>query len=72
MVITKNIILIIVLSIIIVILLYFYSGLLVDSVIKGKINQNNWPDIKNFGWVPALLTFGLGILLGFLIFRKKV
>jgi hypothetical protein len=69
--ITKNTILIIVLSIIAVLLLYFYSGVLVDSVVKGKMNLNDWPGINNFGWVPALLTFGLGILFGWLIFRKK-
>jgi hypothetical protein len=69
--ITKNKLLIILLAIIIVLLLYFNSGALLDNVIKGKTNLNDWLGKNNFVWIPALFTFGLGLLIGWLLFRKK-
>ena len=61
--ITKNVLLIIVLAIIVVLFLYFYSG---------AMNLNDWLGRNSLGWAPALFTFGLGILVGWLFSRKRV
>ena len=71
MTITKNTLLIIVLVVIIVLFLYFGNGTMMDSGMNGKMNLNNWMGRNSFGWVPALTTFGFGVLVGWLLFRKK-
>jgi hypothetical protein len=70
--ITKNKLLIIVLIGIVVLFLYLNSGALIDSIIKEKMNLNDWLSRNSFVWIPALLTFGLGFLTGWLLFRKRV
>ncbi len=71
MTVTKNTLLIIVLVVIVALFLYFGNGTMMDSGTNGKMNLNNWMGRNSFEWVPALITFGFGVLVGGLLFRKK-
>jgi hypothetical protein len=71
MTITKNSLLIIVLVIIVALYLYFGNGTMMDSGMNGKMNLNDWMGKNRYGWGPALITFGFGVLVGWLIFRRK-
>jgi hypothetical protein len=71
MTVSRNTISIATISIIVVLFLYFYGGIFVDSVVREKLNQNDWLTKNNFGLLPAVFTFGLGVLCGWLLFGKK-
>ena len=71
MTVTKNSVLIIVLVVVVVLFLYFGNGTMMDGGINGSMHENSWLGRNGFGWTPALVTFGFGVLVGWLLFRKK-
>ncbi|HAB53592.1 MAG: hypothetical protein A2499_03425 [Stygiobacter sp. RIFOXYC12_FULL_38_8] len=71
MIISKNTITVATFLIIVILFLYFYGGGLVESIVREKINQNDWLTKNNFGLLPAVFTFGFGLLCGWLLFSKK-
>ena len=68
---TKNTITVATLLIIAVLFLYFYGGGLAESIAKENLNQSDWLTKTNFGLLPALFTFGFGLLCGWLLFGRK-
>jgi len=69
---TKNKLVIIALIVIFGLLLYLNSEALIDSLMIGKLNLKEWLATNSFVWVPALFTFCFGLLVGWLLFRKRV
>ncbi len=39
---------------------------------NGRMNENGWIASNSRGWFPAIVTLGFGVLIGWLLFRKKV
>ena len=68
---SKNTLLIIVLVVIVVLFLYFGSGAIMDGGMNGKMNENDWMGSNSWRWFPTIVTLLIGILIGWLLFRKK-
>ena len=50
---------------------YFGSRAIMDSGMNGRMFANDWMGINSSAWVPALFSFGLCIIVSWLLFRKK-
>ena len=71
MTITKNTMLIIVLIVVVVLFLYFGSGTFMDGGMNGSMHENGWMGGSGWRWFPTIGTFVFGVLVGWLLFRKK-
>jgi hypothetical protein len=63
--------LIIVLAVVTVLFLYFGSGAIMDGGMHGRLNENNWIGGHNWKWFPTIVTLLIGVLIGWLLFKKK-
>lgn len=54
-----------------VLFLYFGGGAMMGGGVNGGMNGHGWMGGNSRGWLPALFTFGLFVLIGWLLFRKK-
>lgn len=63
--------LVIALIVVVVLFLYFGSGAMMHGGMSGRMNENGWIGGNGWGWFPTLFTFGLVVLIGWLLFRKK-
>jgi hypothetical protein len=55
----------------VVLFLIFGGGSMTGSMMSGGMMGHGWIGGFNWMWIPTLLTLGLGVLLGWLIFGKK-
>jgi hypothetical protein len=55
----------------IVLFLIFGGGSMTGSMMSGGMMGHGWIGGFNWMWIPTLLTLGLGVLIGWLIFAKK-
>jgi hypothetical protein len=51
--------------------LLFGGGAMTGGMMDGGMNGSGWMGDRSWSWLPALLTFGLGVFFGWVIFRKK-
>jgi preprotein translocase subunit SecG len=64
---------------VIVLFLLFGGGAMTGGMMNSGINNgmnggmhgNGWLDERSWMWFPAVITLGLGIVLGWIIFKKK-
>ncbi|MGE5847903.1 MAG: hypothetical protein ACM34O_14360 [Ignavibacteria bacterium] len=56
--------------VVVVLFLLFGSGAMTGGMMNGGMNGSGWMG-HNWMWFPTLLTLGLGIVLGWFIFKKK-
>lgn len=63
--------LIIMLTVLVVLFLYFGNGLFMDSGMFGRMNENGSMGGNNWKWFPAIGTLLFGVLIGWLLFKKK-
>ena len=68
---TLNILLIVVIAVIVVLFLYFGSNAIMDGGMHGRMNQKDWTGGDIWRWFPTIATLLIGILIGWLLFRKK-
>ena len=73
---TKNNTTIVIAFVVVVVLfLLFGGGAMTEGMMNGGmhngLNENGWMSDRGWMWFPALITLGLGIVLGWIIFRKK-
>ncbi|MFA6598210.1 MAG: hypothetical protein WCS69_10835 [Ignavibacteriaceae bacterium] len=68
---TNNRYLVIALLVIVVLFLYFGSGTMMDSGIIGRMNENHSMGGNNWRLYPTIVTLLLGVLIGWLLFKKK-
>lgn len=71
--------LIIAFVLVIVLFLLFGGGAMTGGMMNSGINNgmhdgmngNGWLDERSWMWFPAVITLGLGFVLGWIIFKKK-
>ncbi len=51
--------------------LYFGGGAMMNGGINGTMNEHGWMGGNSWGWLPAVFTFGLVVVIGWLLLRKK-
>ncbi len=52
-------------------ILLFGGGAMNGGIMDGGMNGSGWMGGHSWTWASALLTFGLGVLVGWVIFKKK-
>lgn len=55
----------------VVFFLYFGSGAMMDGGMHGWMNENRWMGGNSWRWFPTIVTLVLGVLIGWLLFKKK-
>jgi preprotein translocase subunit SecG len=68
---TTNTSVVIAFAVVTVVLLLFGGGAMAAGMMHGGAHENGWMVVRGWMWTPALLTLGLGVVLGQFIFRKK-
>lgn len=63
--------LIIAFVIVVVLFLFFSSGAMPGGMMNAEMNGGGWIGAHSWMGTPALLALGIGIVLGWLIFKKK-
>jgi len=51
---------------------YFGCGAIIDGGMYGRMNQNDWMGGHSWKWFPTIVTLLIGVLIGWLLFRKKI
>ena len=57
--------------VVVVLFLIFGGGAMTGSMMRGGMMGHGWIGGFSWMWIPTLLTLGLGVLLGWVIFGKK-
>ncbi|MBE0539378.1 MAG: hypothetical protein IH620_06670 [Ignavibacterium sp.] len=61
--------------VVIVLFLLFGSGAMTGGMMNGGMpngyNENGWMSNRGWMWFPTLITLGIGIVIGWVIFKKK-
>lgn len=61
--------------VVIVLFLLFGSGAMTGGMMNGGMhngyNENGWMSNRGWMWFPTLITLVIGIVIGWLIFKKK-
>ena len=58
--------------VVVVVLFLIFGGMMTGSMMSGGMMRHGWiAGGFSWMWLPTLLTLGLGVLLGWLIFAKK-
>jgi len=68
---TNNRYLVITLVVVVILFLYFGSGTMMDSGMNGRMNGNHWLGGNSWRLYPTLITLLFGVLIGWLLFKKK-
>ncbi len=68
---TNKTILIIAFVIVVVLFLLFGGGAMTGATLNGGMMGSGMVGGFSWMWIPALITLGIGILLGWAIFGKK-
>ena len=68
---SNNTILVIAFIFVVVLFLIFGGGAMTGSMMSGGMMGHGWIGGFSWRWIPTLLTLGLGVLLGWVIFGKK-
>lgn len=63
--------LVIAFAVVVVLFLVFGGGAMTGGMMNGGMHGGGWMGERSWMWAPALLALGLGILLGWAIFKKK-
>ncbi len=56
---------------VIVLFLLFGGGAMTGGMMNGGMNGSGWMVERSWMWTPAFLALGLGVVLGWVIFKKK-
>ena len=64
--------LVIALVVVIVLFLLFGGGAMTGGMMNNGMNGNGWMSERSWMWTPTVLTLVIGVVLGWLIFKKKV
>jgi hypothetical protein len=57
--------------IVVVALALFGGRVMTAGVMNGGALENGWPGVHSWMWTSAFSTLGLGVVLGWFIFKKK-
>ena len=53
------------------VLFLIFGGAMIRSIMSGGMMGHGWIGGFSWIWIPTVLTLGLGVLLGWVIFGKK-
>jgi hypothetical protein len=71
---TNNTPLVIAFAIVVVLFLLFGGGAMTGGMnggMHGGMNGNGWMAERSWMWTPALIALCLGVVLGWVVFKKK-
>jgi hypothetical protein len=68
---TTNTPLVIAFVIVVVLFLGFGGGAMTGGMMNSGMNGSGWMGERGWMWTPAIVTLGLGVVLGWLIFKQK-
>jgi len=68
---TTNTPLVIIFVVVIVLFLVFGVGAMSGGMMNGGMHGYGWMGERSWMWFPALIMLGLGVVLGWVIFKKK-
>lgn len=57
--------------VIVVVLFLLFGGGAITGGMNGGMHGSGWMNERSWMWTPTLLTLGLGVVLGWAIFKKK-
>jgi len=58
--------------VVVVVLFLLFGGVaMTGGMMNGGMQGSGWMGERNWMWTPALLTLGLGVMLGWVIFKRK-
>lgn len=67
---TNNTSLVVAFVVVIVLFLFFGGGAMTGGM-NGGMNGSGWMAERSWMWTPTLITLCLGVVLGWVIFKKK-
>jgi hypothetical protein len=67
---TTNTPLVIAFAVVVLLFLLFGGGAMTGGM-NGGMHGSGWMAERSWMWIPTLLAFGLGVVLGWVIFKKK-
>jgi len=56
---------------VVILFVIFSGGAMTGGMMNGGMHGNGWMGERSWMWAPVLLTLGLGVVLGWVIFKKK-
>jgi len=68
---TDNTPLVIAFVVVVLLFLLFGGGAMTGGMMNGGMNGNGWMAERSWMWTPALIALCLGVVLGWVIFKKK-
>jgi hypothetical protein len=68
---TNNTSLVVAFVVVIVLFLFFGGGVMTGGMMNSGIHESGWMGERSWMRAPALLTLCLGIVIGWVIFKKK-
>ena len=57
--------------VVVVLFLLFGGAAMTGGMVNGGMHGSGWMGERSWMWTPALLTLGLGVMLGWVIFKRK-
>jgi len=63
--------LVIAFAVVVVLFLLFGGGAMTGGMMNGGMHGSGWLSERGWMWIPALITLSLGVVLGWVIFKKK-
>jgi hypothetical protein len=63
--------LVIAFAVVVVLFLLFGGGAMTGGMMNSGMHGSGWMGERSWMWIPALLTLSLGVVLGWIIFKKK-
>jgi hypothetical protein len=68
---TTNTPLVIAFAVVVLLFLFFGGGAMTGGMMNGGMNGSGWMAERSWMWPPALIALCLGIVLGWVVFKKK-
>ena len=67
--------LVIALVVVAILFLLFGGGAITGGMMNGGMhngyNENGWMSNRGWMWFPTMITLGIGIVIGWILFKKK-
>jgi hypothetical protein len=57
--------------VVLVLFLLFGGGAMTGGMMNDGVQGNGWMGERSWMWTPTLITLGLGIVIGWVLFNKK-
>lgn len=58
--------------VVLVALALFGGRAMTAGIMNGGVYESGWMTVQGWMWTPASITLGLGVVLGWFIFKKRV